>query len=112
MKIVETDDADGFFEIIAGTDRSQAATMVLSPGQSTGGPENRHPDADQWCYVADGTGTAVVGGEEHRLEPGTLVCIEADETHEIRNDTSAGDSDDTDAERELRTVNVYAPPVY
>ena len=47
MKTVDTDDADGFFEVVAGTERSQAATMTLSPGQSTGGPENRHPDADQ-----------------------------------------------------------------
>ncbi|EMA44904.1 cupin domain-containing protein [Halococcus saccharolyticus] len=112
MKTVETDETDGFFEVVADTDRSQAATMVLSPGQSTGGPENRHPDADQWCYVADGTGIAVVGGEEHRLEPGTLVCIEAGEAHEIRNDAGAGGSDDYDDERGLRTINVYAPPVY
>ena len=112
MKTVDTDDADGFFEVVAGTERSQAATMTLSPGQSTGGPENRHPDADQWCYVADGTGIAVVGGEEHRLEPGALVCIEAGEAHEIRNDIGAGAGDDNADEGDLRTVNVYAPPVY
>jgi quercetin dioxygenase-like cupin family protein len=108
VNVVDTADADGFFEVVAGTDRSQAATMALSSGQSTGGPENRHPEADQWCYVAAGTGVAVVEGEERRLQPGVLVCIEAGEAHEIRND--AGDGDD---EMEpLRTINVYAPPVY
>ena len=108
MNVVDTADADGFFEVVAGTDRSQAATMALSSGQSTGGPENRHPEADQWCYVAAGTGVAVIEGEEHRLRPGVLVCIGASEAHEIRND--AGDGDD---EMEpLRTINVYAPPVY
>ena len=106
MNVVDTAGADGFFEVVAGTDRSQAATMVLSPGQATGGPANRHPEADQWCYVADGTGVAVVDGEERRLRPGVLVCIEAGEAHEIRND--AGDEDGAP----LRTVNVYAPSVY
>ncbi|WP_049903613.1 cupin domain-containing protein [Halococcus agarilyticus] len=109
MNVVETDEADGFFDVVAGTERSQAATMVLSPGQSTGGPENRHPEADQWCYVADGTGVAVVDGEECRLTSGTLVCIEAGEAHEIRND---GDERDGDDGGPLRTVSVYAPPVY
>ena len=108
MKTVDTDNADGFFEVVAGTDRSQAATMTLSPGQSTGGPENHHPRADQWCYVVDGTGIAVVDGEESRLEPGILVCFEAGEAHEIRNDAG----DDGSNEEPLRTINVYAPPVY
>jgi quercetin dioxygenase-like cupin family protein len=108
VNVVDTADADGFFEVVAGTDRSQAATMALSSGQSTGGPENRHPEADQWCYVAAGTGVAVVEGEERRLQPGVLVCIEAGEAHEIRND--AGDGDD--GTEPLRTINVYAPSVY
>ena len=101
MKTVDTDANEDFFEMVAETERSQAATMVLSPGQSTGGPENRH-DAAQWLYIANGTGSAVVDGKEHRLSPGTLVLIEAGETHEIRND-----GDDS-----LRAVNIYAPPVY
>jgi quercetin dioxygenase-like cupin family protein len=102
MQLVDTSGATGFFDVVAGTDDSQAATMVLEAGQSTGGPENRHPGSDQWLYVASGTGIATVEGADHRLQPGTLVCIESGETHEIVNDGG----------EPLVTVNVYAPPVY
>ena len=102
MNVIDTAETEDFFEVVAGTERSQAATMVLSPGQSTGGPENRH-DADQWLYVAAGTGTAIVKSEERVLEPGALVLIETGEAHEIRNDSN---------DNPLRTVNIYAPPVY
>ena len=90
------------FDVVGGTERSQAATMTLDPGQSTGGPENRHEDADQWLYVVSGKGSATVDGDSYSLEPGSLVCIEAGESHEIR-----GEGDDP-----LRTINVYAPPTY
>ena len=90
------------FDVVGGTERSQAATMTLDPGQSTGGPENRHPDSDQWLYVVSGEGSATVDGDAYSLEPGSLVCIEAGESHEI-----TGEGDDP-----LRTINVYAPPTY
>lgn len=102
MKRIDTTEMSDAFDVVGGTERSQAATMTLDPGQSTGGPENRHPDSDQWCYVVSGKGSAVVDGESHSLEPGSLVCIEAGESHEI-----TGEGDDP-----LRTINVYAPPTY
>ncbi|EMA41556.1 cupin domain-containing protein [Halococcus hamelinensis] len=102
MKHVDTRETGESFDVVGGTERSQAATMSLDPGQSTGGPENRHGNADQWLYVVSGEGSAVVDGESAALEPGSLVCIEAGETHEI-----TGEGDDP-----LRTVNVYAPPTY
>lgn len=102
MKHVDTRETGEFFDVVGETERSQAATMTLDPGQSTGGPENRHPDSDQWCYVVSGAGSAVVDGESTALEAGSLVCIEAGETHEI---TGEGDEP-------LRTINVYAPPTY
>lgn len=102
MQRFDTTGADGFFDILGGTERSQAATMTLGPGQSTGGPENAHLASDQWLYVVSGTGTATVEGEAYELAAGTLVLIEAGETHEITND----------GERPLETINVYAPPEY
>ncbi|MDR7582309.1 MAG: cupin domain-containing protein [Armatimonadota bacterium] len=94
--------ARGFFRIVAGTPRSQAATMVLRPGQTTGGTDNRHPHEDQWLYVISGTGLAIVEGRRIRLTPGTLLLIEAGEAHEIRGT----------GPEPLVTVNVYAPPAY
>jgi mannose-6-phosphate isomerase-like protein (cupin superfamily) len=102
VKSVQTRGVKGFFHVVAGTPRSQAATMVLEPGQATGGDDNVHPDADQWLYVVSGAGMAVVEGRRVELDAGALLLIEAGETHEIVN---RGPSP-------LVTVNVYAPPVY
>ena len=90
---------DRFFEVVAETDDAQAAQMTLGPGQSTGGPDNYHGDSDQWLFVHSGSGWAVVDDEEHSLQAGDLIRIEAGERHEI------GADDDG-----LETVNLYVPP--
>jgi mannose-6-phosphate isomerase-like protein (cupin superfamily) len=90
------------FAVLAGTKRSQAATLVLEPQETTGGPDNEHPASDQWLYVLDGEGRAVIGSEVLELGPGSLLLIEAGETHEINN---TGD-------HSLDMLNFYAPPAY
>lgn len=90
------------FRVAFGNRRAQAAEMVLPPGDSEGGPDNRHRGADQWLYVATGEGVAIVGGKRHRLGPGTLLLLTRGERHEIRNTGRAP----------LRTLNVYVPPAY
>lgn len=95
-------DGKSQFRVVAGSSRSQAAEMALEAGESTGGPDNRHPDSDQWVLVLSGSGTAIVEGEEHDLSPGTLLLIEAGEAHELR----------SGPDEPLATVNVYAPPEY
>lgn len=102
MKHVKTAGTQTFFRVVAGTKRSQAATMVLKPGDSTGGDDNEHPGSDQWLYVVSGSGQATVKSRMVAIEAGSLLLIEAGETHEIRN---TGDAP-------LVTVNVYAPPAY
>lgn len=101
MQHVDTSGARGF-EVVGGSRRSQAATMTLEPGESTGGPDNRHPDADQWLYVVSGAGRATVEGETVELAAGSLILIEAGEGHEI----TSGEAEP------LVTVSVYAPPAY
>jgi mannose-6-phosphate isomerase-like protein (cupin superfamily) len=90
------------FRVVLGDDHSQAAQMTLGPGDSEGGPDNRHGGADQWLHVASGTGVAIVEGERVELCEGTLVLIQRGERHEIRN---TGDTP-------LKTLNVYVPPAY
>ena len=90
------------FRVAVGNKTSQGAAMVLCPGATEGGPDNRHHAADQWLYVAAGTGVAVINGHKVVLRTGTLVLIEAGDTHQIRN-TGRG---------LLKTVNVYVPPAY
>ena len=90
------------FRVSVGNKQSQGAVMVLGPGACEGGPDNRHRGADQWVVVTEGTGVAIVNGHKLALKTGTLVLIEAGDTHEIRN-TGRG---------LLKTVNVYLPPAY
>jgi mannose-6-phosphate isomerase-like protein (cupin superfamily) len=82
--------------------RVQAAEMVIAPGDSEGGPDNRHRGADQWLYVVAGSGVAIVEGHRQRLGPGSLIVIERGERHEIRNTGRTA----------LKTVNFYSPPAY
>ena len=88
------------FRVALGNRRSQAAEMVLPPGESEGDAGNRHRGADQWLYVVAGSGAAVMKGRRVALRPGTLLLIERGDGHEIKN-TGRG---------VLRTLNVYVPP--
>lgn len=90
------------FRVALTNRRSQAATMALAPGDSEGGPDNRHRGADQWLFVQSGTGVAIVNGRRVQLKAGSLVLIERGDRHEIR---STGHTP-------LKTLNVYVPPAY
>jgi len=90
------------FTVAIGNRRSQAAEMTLAPGDTEGGPDNRHCGSDQWLYVVSGTGQATVNGRHYRLRAGTLLLIERGDTHQIRNT----------GRRPMRTLNVYVPPAY
>lgn len=90
------------FSVLLENERAQAAEMVLAPGDSTGGPDNRHEGSDQWLFVVSGDGVAIVGGDEIRLTRHDLLLIERGEAHEIRNTGNVP----------LATVNLYVPPEY
>jgi mannose-6-phosphate isomerase-like protein (cupin superfamily) len=90
------------FRVAVGNKRSQAASMMLAPGDCEGGPDNRHRGADQWLFVQAGTGVAIVNGRRVRLRAGSVVLIERGDRHEIRNT----------GRTPLRTLNIYVPPAY
>lgn len=90
------------FRVALGNRDSQAAEMVLAPGDSEGDSDNRHRGSDQWLYVLSGTGVAIVNGKRSPLRAGTLLLIERRDKHEIRNTGRAP----------LRTLNIYVPPAY
>ncbi len=90
------------FRVLGNSGRSEAATMVLEAGETTGGPDNRHAGSDQWLYVVEGDGEATVGESTIGLAPGTLLLIEAGEPHQVTASPT----------RALRTLNLYAPPAY
>ena len=90
------------FRVSLSNARSQAAEMVIAPGDGEGGPHNRHRGADQWLFVESGTGVATVNGTGITLRAGSLILIERGDTHEIR---STG-------RMSLKTLNIYVPPAY
>lgn len=90
------------FRVALGNRNSQAAEMVLPPGDAEGNARNRHQGADQWLYVLSGTGVATVNKRKHELAANTLLLIEHGDEHEIRN-TGRG---------LLKTINFYVPPAY
>jgi hypothetical protein len=69
------------FRVMPGNRGSQAAEMV-PPGGAEGGSDNRHRGADQWLFVVEGRGEAVVNGKRRT---GRAL---------------------------LRTLNCYVPPAY
>ena len=75
----------GGFNLLLGDKHSQAGTLVLAPGEETGGADNRHRGADQWIYVVSGTGTADVAGEHFDLARPRLVLIQRGDAHGFRN---------------------------
>lgn len=90
------------FRVVIDEERSQAAQMTLGPGETEGGPDNRHKGADQWLFVVAGRGVAIVEGERVPLRDGTLVFIRRGERHEIRNTGTTP----------LKTLNLYVPRAY
>lgn len=90
------------FQVLTGDKHSQAASMVIEAGDSEGGSENRHRNADQWLYVESGKGEARINGHAYPIQAGSLVLIQRGDRHEIRN-TGRGS---------LRTLNFYVPPAY
>lgn len=82
--------------------KAQAAEMVIAPGDSEGGPDNRHRGADQWLFVLSGSGMARVQGRRVPLKAGTLLVIEKGERHEVRNT----------GRTLLKTLNFYYPPAF
>jgi mannose-6-phosphate isomerase-like protein (cupin superfamily) len=90
------------FRVVFGNGRAQAAEMVIPPGDSEGGADNRHHGADQWLFVVAGTGTARINGRRYLLRAGALLMIERGDRHEIRNT----------GRTLLRTLNWYTPPAY
>jgi len=59
-----------------------------------------HEKADQFIRIEEGTGKAVLNGEEHALKDGSIVVIPAGIEHNIVNTGSSP----------LKLYTIYAPP--
>jgi len=90
------------FHVVAGNAGSQAAQMVMAPGEIEGGSDNSPGGADQWLFVVSGSGVAIVNGKRYALRADSLLLIERGDKHEIRNT----------GRRDLKTLGIYVPPAY
>ena len=90
------------FRVAFDVRKAQAAEMVIAPGGSEGGTDNRHRGADQWLFVVSGSGVATVEGKRIPLRAGKLLVIEKGERHEVRNT----------GRTLLKTLNFYYPPAF
>lgn len=90
------------FHILIEDEHSQAATLMIEPGRSVGGLDNKHGGADQWIYVESGEGEATIGGRAVPMKKATLLLVQRGEPHGFRN---------TGLEA-LRILTIYVPPAY
>jgi mannose-6-phosphate isomerase-like protein (cupin superfamily) len=90
------------FKILETTRRSQTATMMLDPGESSSEKPNTHPDSDQVLIVLEGKVVAEISGKRSEMKKGDAVTVPAGTPHKF---TNAG------SERAV-TFSVYSPPAY
>jgi mannose-6-phosphate isomerase-like protein (cupin superfamily) len=102
MFLSKLNSADGWFEVLATTSRSQTAVMNLEPGQASAENPESHPGSDQVLVVLEGEVHAQVAEERARMMVGHAVVIPAGVPHRFENNGAA----------RARTLSVYAPPAY
>ena len=90
---------NNFREVLYTTQRSQLVIMTLQAGEEIG--SEHHEGHDQFIRVEQGTGVAILDGEEHALEDGVAVVIPAGTEHNVIN---------TSTTEPLRLYTLYTPP--
>lgn len=95
----KTEDNEYFREVLFTGPLSQLVVMSLKPGEDIG--QETHPDTDQFIRIEEGTGKALIGGQEYVLKDGSAVVIPAGAEHNVIN---------TSATEPLKLYTVYTPP--
>ncbi|MFL6709732.1 MAG: cupin domain-containing protein [Massilia sp.] len=95
----KTLEGDNFREVLYTTERSQLVIMTLQPGEEIG--MEHHTGHDQFIRVEQGSGKALLDGEEHLLEDGVAVVIPAGTEHNVIN---------TSTTEKLKLYTLYTPP--
>jgi mannose-6-phosphate isomerase-like protein (cupin superfamily) len=103
MKQAKATAKQKMFEVLLSSRSAQAAMMTLRKGHSSSDePEDEHPKSEQWLFVISGAGQAITGKRRTKLSPGSLLLIEKNEPHQIKQTGTAP----------LVTLNLYVPPAY
>lgn len=90
---------EDFRRVLHTAEHSQLVLMTLGPGEEIG--METHGDVDQFLRVEEGTGKAILDGEEYELSDGWAVVVPAGTEHNVIN-TSSG--------AKLKLYTIYSPP--
>lgn len=97
--IVELAKQNDYFRKVVHTGTyAQVVLMCIQPGEDIG--DEVHEDTDQALIFVEGSGKAVIKGEEFAFGAGDLVFVDAGTQHNFIN-TGAGP---------LKLYTMYAPP--
>jgi mannose-6-phosphate isomerase-like protein (cupin superfamily) len=94
----ETKQGENFRKVLYTAKNSQLVIMNLKPNEDIGS-EVHH--LDQFLYILEGQGKAVLNDVESELSSGYCVVVPAGTKHNIIN---------TSSESELKLFTVYSPP--
>lgn len=95
----DTLDNDNFRKVLFTAPHLQLVVMALKPGEEIGLETHEH--GDQFFRVEAGNGEAILNGETHKLQDGSIVVIPAGVEHNIVN---------TSESEVLRVYTIYTPP--
>lgn len=89
-----------YFRKVLYTDKKlQLVVMALQPSEEIG--METHTVEDQFIRVEQGSGKAIIDGQESSIEDGTAIIIPAGAEHNIIN---------TSAESSMKLYTLYSPP--
>ena len=94
----DTLDNDNFRKVLFTAPHLQLVVMALKPGEEIGLETHEH--GDQFFRVEAGNGEAILNGETHKLQDGSIVVIPSGVEHNIVNT----------GEKPLKLYTIYAPP--
>lgn len=95
----KTVDNENFREVLFTGPNSQLVVMSLQPNEEIG--MEVHETHDQFFRIEEGTGKAIIDGEEFDLVPGDAVIVPAGAQHNIIN------TSDTE---KFKVYTIYSPP--
>ena len=89
---------DYFREVLYTAQHSQLVVMSLNPNEEIG--MEVHEIVDQFIRVEQGTGKAILNGEEQVISDGFAIVVPAGTQHNIIN---------TSSEKKLKLYTIYSP---
>lgn len=93
-------EGNDFRRVLMTGGNQQIVAMSLMPGEDIG--EEVHPDIDQFFYVFEGEGEAILDGQVNSFEKHDAILVPKGTTHNIKNTASEN----------LKLLTIYAPPAH